>query len=74
MPDAPYPKPENPQEHAFRRAFPELADASTAQIRELRAFAWASMRDARREQQRQQAMRQWLDEHQLVLPLADGPP
>lgn len=67
MPDTPRPKPLSPAEEAFGRSFPELADASTAQIREVMAVCRRTAVQMRREQRRNDAMREWLAENQLRL-------
>lgn len=68
MPDTPCPRPLSASEASFARSFPELADASTAQIREAMAFATRAVVLVRKQQRRNDAMREWLAENQLPLP------
>jgi len=69
MPDTPRPSPKSTQEAAFAAAYPELADLSTAQLRELQAFGRAVLRKKAKDMRREQALRDWLAENQLELPL-----
>lgn len=71
MPKPATPKPQSSQELAFARAFPELAQASTAQIRELRALAIAAVRHARREQIRVEMLQAWAAENVVPLPFPE---
>ena len=55
-------------EAAFAAAYPELADASTAQIREIMAAARGQVIRLRRDQRRKEMMDEW-QRSQLPLPL-----
>lgn len=57
-----------PSEACFARSFPELADASTAEIREAMALARGAVVRVRKEQRRVAAMQAWMAENQLTLP------
>jgi hypothetical protein len=72
MPDTPHPSRQAAQEAAFGRAFPELADASTAQIREMMAVARGAALKIRREQRRVDALQAWLAENALPLPFPEA--
>jgi hypothetical protein len=68
MPSSPVPGPESPQELAWRRANPLLAELSTARIRELQAeqtlYAKALAASVRDEQ----ALRDWIVANMDPLP------
>lgn len=68
MPDLPSPSRSAAQEAAFAAAYPELADMSSAQIREIRAYAHGAVTARAKALRREQAIRDFLAEHQAPLP------
>jgi hypothetical protein len=70
MPTTPSPSLKSSQEAAFAAAFPQFADMSTSGIRELQAFATASLKAKAKDIRRREALAEWEREHLAPLPLS----